>query len=429
MKGHQDDNTEEIPVEASYNVRADELAGQVAQNPSRSQNFPWLLPVEKCRLLIAGKPIHGNYTFNIRQQATLLPYFEYLRHRHRWSTSTQQDIDWQVMGLASQNTTIPQTQLLKLVHDKLPTRYELGKVHPHQDSNCCYCNVKETFTHLIRCTNPLAQDFRQDFLETIESYLQRHDAPTAFRQTFLLSIQYWLEPPSDTATQPHVSITCFRAQNKIGWALFPRGFWSKEWRQLYDRSQPSFSDAPSENKTTIILSGLVRTMWTTQIKYWNLYSKYQQEPESLKIPPSLSTKRHDYHARIRALHQRRRDCLHAHQTQYFHESVDDFLDTATIPQMRTYLHHYEPAITHSIREAAKIKTRTLFTFPGFHLHVRRPRSQPRLSLHHRTQSSHNMSASTGQRGDFIRKHTRWRTVSPSIKSIREFFMNPPPPEP
>ena len=427
VKGHQDTLISDLPVEAQYNVRADILAGQVWLLPSHTVNSPrWLLPVEKCRLVISNNPVYGNYIQEIRKAATLPPYIKYLRGRHGWTSHETTTIDWQVLESAVKSTVIPQTQLVKLVHGKLPTRYELSKSNLLQRHDCPYCHTPETFAHLLRCTNQGAQQFRDDLLEAIEDYFTRHEAPQTFRQTFFVSTQYWLDPslPSVPESTPSTRPVPLIAQQQIGWELLPRGFLSISWRKLYEETSPNAITHSS--RPIPFMAGLVKLLWTRQLQYWQAYTTKQNDsanPHSW----SVSEKRLEYQTRIRILHQQRSECLHAHQTQYFYDDVESFLTQATNTQMRMYLHHYTSAISHSIVSAKRSQTKTIFQFPGFtHLSKRCLRSAATRPDQRFTQSASPILP--GIRGvQIIRKHTRWRNVSPSTTSIRAFFSPSTPP--
>ena len=163
VQGHQDCTTTQLTIEAQYNIRADELAGTYRPTPDERQYPQWLLPVEQCRLVIEGTHIYGHYSTAIRDAAALPGLFHYLQQRHQWSKETCQSVDWEVMRRATKYPGIPQVQLIKLVHDKLPTRYEQAKSNPLCKANCDHCESAETFLHLVQCIkNPLAHQFRGD---------------------------------------------------------------------------------------------------------------------------------------------------------------------------------------------------------------------------------------------------------------------------
>jgi hypothetical protein len=162
VRGHQDDSSLDLTTSAQFNIRADELAGEVPLDPYRQLTTTWLLPVEKCRITINDCSVHGHYKHAIRHAYTTPPLFEYLMRRHGWSQPTLSDIDWDVFERAASKMNSSQVQLLKLVHDKLPTRYELAKSNPFQSRACRYCAEAETFHHLITCNNPMSAKFRKD---------------------------------------------------------------------------------------------------------------------------------------------------------------------------------------------------------------------------------------------------------------------------
>ncbi len=74
VKGHQTD-FDEMPVEAHYNVQADELTGCFLWPTATPVTPKWILPVEKIRLVIDNTPVYGNYTHAIRQAYTIPPLF------------------------------------------------------------------------------------------------------------------------------------------------------------------------------------------------------------------------------------------------------------------------------------------------------------------------------------------------------------------
>ena len=295
----------------------------------------------------------------------------------------------------------------------------MSKSNVFQDPTCPHCKLPETFTHLLRCSSRDAQQFRDELLETIEDYFTQHAAPQQFRQTFFSSTQHWLDPPTaEDYPIPALLPPEFTEQNQIGWSLFARGFFSLSWRQLYEASSPRA--LPFASRPIPFLAGLLKLLWNRQLTYWQAYNdkkKTTDNPDGWAI----SEKRREYQARIRHLHQKRPECLHAHQSQYFYDDVDSFLNRATHTQMRMYLHHYTSAISQSIVAAKKSQSRTIFQFPGFRYNpTRRPLPDPLHPAQYPTPPD--TTNTPGQRGvQIIRKHTRWRSLLPSTKSIRDFF--------
>jgi hypothetical protein len=61
----------------------------------------------------------------------------------------------------------------------------------------------------------------------------------------------------------------------------------------------------------------------------------------------------DNQQQVRALHNLRDQVLPAHKASYFHENVDDFLETSTAQQLGQYITLYQPVILDSISRNKK----------------------------------------------------------------------------
>jgi hypothetical protein len=166
VKGHQDETPNDLSVAAIYNIRADELAGQVLASANKVDSQPPLLPVEKCRLVIRQRTIQGHFSRAIRDAYTLPAYYEYLRNRHGWTETQCQQLDWESFRRAASHIPFSRVQLVKLVHSKLPTNRELAKSNQYQSPTCHYCEEQETFIHLLQCRNPTSAAFRSDLIDS-----------------------------------------------------------------------------------------------------------------------------------------------------------------------------------------------------------------------------------------------------------------------
>ena len=132
VQGHQDTKTTTtLSVEAKYNVRADQLAGEYIHMVSRQMRSATpLFHHTKCNFRIREKSCNGKYIARIRKEAARAPYEKYLQQRHGWSESAMHDIDWASFHTAARNYEGNQIQLLKIVHDKLPTNLMRSRYIP-----------------------------------------------------------------------------------------------------------------------------------------------------------------------------------------------------------------------------------------------------------------------------------------------------------
>lgn len=151
VKGHQHMGNDPLTVEAQFSIIADRLAGESVRSYPRVPPPPHLLPAARCHLILRDKVVSSHYATTIRQAYTTLPSFHaYLEQRHRWQSGQSQNIDWKVFRQAITTGGFSSVQLLKLVHDKLPTNSELSKANHHQSPQCNHCDQRETFYHLYQ---------------------------------------------------------------------------------------------------------------------------------------------------------------------------------------------------------------------------------------------------------------------------------------
>ena len=337
-------------------------------------------------------------------------FHKYLQDKHRWDASTISDVDWAAFQRATARYQTSETHLLKLVHNKLPTRSETAKVNPHTSDQCHYCPERETFDHLLRCGNPQSHNFRKDLTDSLDSYFARSNTPPAFTHAFHSALQDWLQHPPLTPhnTRSQGNSVCTKAQDKIGRHLMLRGFLTIAWRRLYktetQRKHPSPKTDPSD-----FLCGLIKVMWQAQTKFWENHLQTIHNNHNNNPSPGQLEKALEYKTKITYLHEKKHLCLHAHREHYFYTDVEEFLNTATISQMRQYLHHYENAIYQSIKDAKNTPTKSIFTFEGFTRGAVNPTKQPHQHIITQTRDLH------------TRKHTRWKKTTQATTSIRHFF--------
>ena len=307
VRGHQDEISNNLSTAEKYNVRADSLAKAWCKQSSQpTPPFP-LLPSERCRFFLSNRSIHGHYVSETRRSYTLPNFFDYLRQRHKWSNATLQDIDWEAFKQAARNTAISRVQLTKLVHDKLPTRYECNKSNPLVDPKCHYCTSHETFLHLLQCKNPTSLAFRQQLLDDLATYFSQTGTSPQFSTMFLQSTQHWLDDPDTTTTASHGTENC--AQRRIGWHLCPKGYLSMSWRQFYDDTK-RFHKVTTLRNSIDFISGIIQILWEAQLTMWENHLQAQGK-ESTANAPRLKDKLQEYKIRIRLLHDKRELCLHA----------------------------------------------------------------------------------------------------------------------
>jgi len=351
-KGHQDSlgPDRELTPQATFNIRSDSLAATYTaiHGMAVTPETP-LYPTTKCSLLIHGAAIHGQYRRSLRMSATEPALFAYLCSKHGWSDPVCDDVDWDAFCMAARSYPSTEVHLLKLVHDKLPTRKTVGRHQEWIKSECHYCTMHDTIDHLQQGTcNPASIRFRDDIRKTVGEYLTRRQCPSAFTQQFTSALEGWLtsKPSSATAT----SATSV-GQAAVGWRLLTRGFLTRQWHNLLlstrlSTSAPTTIHIPYSDITKTI-AGLIKIMWGALSRAWldHLAIVHEKQSKPTHSPVTLQSLKD----RVRLIHALKPETLPIHR-HYFHEDLDSVLTKATNQSLQTYIQHYLPCITRSIRQ-------------------------------------------------------------------------------
>lgn len=169
----------------------------------------------------------------------------------------------------------------------MPTRYELSKSNPHLNPQCQYCTSPETFLHLLKCHNPISQQFRVDLKDQIRMYLFTKAIPEEFQTLFCGTLRKWTAPPRTSERTQYDKHHLIIFQDRIGWHLLLKRFLSIEWRLLLDQQHRKYSD-DTTSKSVDVLAGLLGIIWKAEIQLWTDHVTKSNVPS-----PSLSIRHND----------------------------------------------------------------------------------------------------------------------------------------
>lgn len=290
----------------------------------------------------------------------------------------------------------------------------MSKSSPGIPNKCHYCTSPETFSHLLRCDNPLSATFRTQILEDADTYMTNKSFPPEIR-TDLLGCLSWSLDPNTIAQYPHGS--CTHQQISLGPNAFLKGLFHQSWQK---KLSSLLSRSTNEETTNAedLLAGFVNTLWNAQLEFWKAHTNAIHTSTTTTFS-TIHYKLVHYQQRIRQLYALKDQCLHIHQEQYFPPDLDQYLSESTLTQMKQYLFYYEPAIRQSLQQAKKQPQRRLTTFPGFF----RTTIQAIRNIPARSMSSlrTTLQRHTGVQGaPTHHRHTRWRSPITS-KPLQSFF--------
>ena len=195
VRGHQDRRIPlvNLTVESQFNVHADRLARHHIHQATPSHLSPVVLPAARCQLQIGTKTCHHNYIQEIRIAASVPALQEYLAGKFKWRPRTTRDVDWRVFQLAVTRYKDTSIQLVKLLHDQLPTRAVQARWDKSKSPKCSKCaTMDETLEHLMQCDQPISAKFRSTLHTNLTQVMTALAVPTTFSVTFIQALDDWL---------------------------------------------------------------------------------------------------------------------------------------------------------------------------------------------------------------------------------------------
>ena len=223
----------------------------------------------------------------------------------------------------------------------------------------------------------------------------------------------------DTAPDVPDGHQCYQDQFHLHSNSVLKGLLTKTWRQDYDRDATG-TITEHNSKSLEIFIPRIRIIWTEQLKLWDYHLQDQFAPEQ-GVSASQRTRHAQYQHHVRLLYEKRDLCLPGHRDIYFPDNIEEYINQSSTTQLRQYLHNYEAAIHQSIQAAKQQPLRSLLTFPGFirQTITRLPHTNP---ASHPPQNRHVPPAPGARGAPPHHRHTRWRNITSSVQSIRNFFL-------
>ena len=351
VRGHQDTghHDHDLSPQAIYNIRSDQLANEFTCAHGL-QLFPEapIMPTTRCQLLIHGLTITSNHRAQLRIAGAEPAFFDYMTSKHQWSSTTVDDIDWDSFCMAARTYSSTEVHLLKLVHDKLPSRRHTSRHQKWIHASCHYCSSSDTLDHLqTGLCNPASIKYRNEINKSVAKYLSQRQCSPSTSKPVLVTLNTWLE---NSTSSELTNDSVHSRQTNIGLQLFTRGFLTRKWREIF--SDPSLSTPTTplqarSHELTIIISGLIKVMWRCLGNLWLDHLQTIHDTQRTRTSPvTLASLR----AQVRLIHALKAQTqpIHAH---YFHDDIDEYLHKSTIQSLQTYIQHYLPPILTSIKQA------------------------------------------------------------------------------
>jgi hypothetical protein len=168
------------------------------------------------------------------------PLQEKLKRDNNWTESQFSTIDWPSYKCALRK--LPRSQRIsisKLSHQLWNTNRQ-NKQYYNYSNLCPYCQQEEeSILHVFTCKHPVANQNREEALQTTFHSLQSSGSPPMLLACIQSGLQQWISnpslsafvPPHDVLLKPKSTsaLAAFSAQSTIGWGALLRGHMASQW--------------------------------------------------------------------------------------------------------------------------------------------------------------------------------------------------------
>ena len=137
--------------------------------------------------------------------------------KFHWGEDAIQMIAWKCLSLAIRRID-RQVVLVKLLHGLLATASRMHRFNQQAHAQCHLCKEEEDIDHILRCSAPPRQKWRQKLCNNIFKTLKKFSIPYEVGAVFCEVITEWFDTGTVTITKhPKRYHQVLHAQQLIGW--------------------------------------------------------------------------------------------------------------------------------------------------------------------------------------------------------------------
>ena len=251
-------------------------------------------------------------------------------------------IAWKCLSLAIQRRD-RQVVLVKLLHGLLATASRMHRFKQQTHAQCHLCKQEEDIDHILRCSAPPRQKWRQKLCNNIFKTLKKFSIPYEAGAVFCDAITEWFETGEVTITKhPEKYHQALQAQQLIGWRQIFMGRIACQWLDLH----PSYFANNKYHENYIWGASLVETILRGVLDLW----KARNDEVYGKADDKDDTRQRELLThRIKQI-QQKRDSVRPGDHFLFITDTEEFCKKATVAQMTTYISSTKDAIKNSIKQ-------------------------------------------------------------------------------
>ena len=358
IAAHQDSRMpyHELSIPAKLNIRADQLATRAVQTDKQEGTTP-MLPnagalVESSRGTITRKLPqtirHDNGTRALKRR---------MREKYDWTDQVAGDIDWDTHRALIRRYSKRSVQVVKLVHDIVPTNVRRKQYGQIQHSDCPLCRLHpETTHHIMRCKHGTRKKWRESTKGEMVKAGKNARASIEMVEAFVGGWFHWIDtgqPPNCTGFPTDIR-EAIENQTSIGWNQVIHGRVSKKWAALRPPSTPTSVVTPKENTaTTKWTLDVLDALWKQWFTVWEARNKTVQGNTQTE---RKQKQRIETEQQIKDIYEKKSDYLPSEQT-LLQNTAEEFIATKGLITLKNWVRLWAPVFAQSAQRCHTLSLR------------------------------------------------------------------------
>ena len=358
IAAHQDSCTpfHELSTPAKLNIRADQLATRAVQMDKPVGMIP-MLPNAGALVESPRGTITRKLPQMIRHDTGARALMSSMKEKYGWTDQVADDIDWDTHQALIRRHSKRSVQVVKLVHDIVPTNARRKKYGQVQHSDCPLCRLHpETTHHIMRCQHGTRKKWRESTKGEMVKAGKNARASMEMVEAFVGSWFHWIatgQPPDSTGLPIDIR-EAIENQTHIGWNQVIHGRVSKKWAALRPPSTPTSVVTPKENTET--------TKWTLDVldalwKQWfNVWEARNKTVHGNTQTERQQKQRIETEQQIKDIYARKSDYLPSEQA-LLQDTAEEFIATKGLIALKNWVRLWAPVFAQSAQRCHTLSLR------------------------------------------------------------------------
>ncbi|GFH56997.1 hypothetical protein CTEN210_13473 [Chaetoceros tenuissimus] len=293
VKGHQDDDSEEVTIEAQHNIDMDALAEVHRESDETMPQAP-LFCSERAQILMDGIAVTQGFHHQLRVHLLGDNLRQYIKGKTGWSDNEFNTVNWQALERYLKAVSPgKRTNIIKMQHgwhhtcERDAMFKESGNFKSGHTSTFCPfgCGESDYRWHFLRCTkSPISKEAASE-TRKLHNVFKRYKVHREMQSVILQRVKATLQSQRivpmqlDDHTDPLLQ-EALDEQDILGWDQFLLGRQSKRWEELQHKEYsrlaaqlPANSSLPAHFKSTVLSKMMIQEATYIVLNRWQVHNE------------------------------------------------------------------------------------------------------------------------------------------------------------